>query len=99
MQLPALRLHFFQFVEGAEQTHLDGGVLLGISEGASVGFGPGGDDLMREENTDRVGQLAVGGYVEDEFVGRRLMGARCWGGAFPDEVVLVNIALGSGVGF
>jgi len=29
----ALRLHFFQFVEGAEQPHLDGGVLLGIDEG------------------------------------------------------------------
>ena len=68
--MPALRLHFFQFVEGAEQTHLDGGVLLGIGEGASVGFGPGRDDLVRQENTDRIGQLAVGGDVEDVFIGR-----------------------------
>src|ERR1035437_4843534 len=64
-QLPALRLHAFQFVEGAEQTHLDGGVLLGIGEGGSVGFAPSGDERVRKKNTDRVGQLAVGGDVED----------------------------------
>ena len=98
-----MRLHIFQFVEGAEQAHLDGGVLLGVGERASVGFGPGGDDLVRKENTDRVGQLAVGGDVEDVLV--------CFGPwasdslvaerrkTFPDEVVLVNIALRSGVGF
>ena len=99
MQLPAVRLHFFQFVEGAEQTHLDSGVLLGISERASMGFGPGGDDLTREENTDRIGQLAVGSDVEDVLVGVRLTGAGCQGGTFSDEVVLVNVALRSSVGF
>src|ERR1700675_3892863 len=94
-----MRLHFFKFVEGAEQAHLDGGVLLGIAEGASVGFGPGGDDLMRKKNTDCVGQLAVGGDIEDVLIGVSLSGVRCLGRTFPDEVVLVNVALGSSVGF
>src|ERR1039458_1300734 len=99
-----MRLHVFQFVEGSEQTHLDGSVLLGIAERTSVRFGPGGDDLVRKKNTDRVGQLAVGGDVEDVLVSVGiitvgLMPAGCRGRTFSDEVVLVNVALGSGVRF
>src|SRR5258708_36541105 len=49
---------------------------------------------MREENTDRVSQPAVGGDVKDVLVR-----VRCRGGAFSDEVVLVNVTLGSSVSF
>src|SRR5260221_7797580 len=49
---------------------------------------------MRAENTDRVSQPAVGGDVKDVLVR-----VRCRGGAVSDEVVLVNVTLGSSVSF
>jgi len=91
-------LHVFYFVESAEQPHLDGSVLLGIGEAPSVGFGPSGNNLVREKDTNGIGQFTVGGDVEDVLVGVRWMRVGSRGGAFADEVVLVNIALRSGVG-
>src|SRR5271169_5651459 len=55
MELAAMCLHVFYFVESAEQPHLDGSVLLGIGEGSSVSCGPRGDNLGREKNTNRIG--------------------------------------------
>src|SRR5258708_3753224 len=59
----------------------------------------GGDELVWDENTDRVSQLAVGGDVEDVLVRVRLLGVGSRGRAFSHEVVLVNIALRSSVSF
>src|SRR5208282_6640330 len=64
-----------------------------------MGFAPRSDDLLRQENTDRVGQLAVGGDVEDVFVRVGFTGVGFCGWTLSDEVVLVNVALRSGIGF
>ena len=45
----AVGLYVFEFVEGAEETELGGGVLLGIVQGAAVGLGPGSDGRAPQE--------------------------------------------------
>ena len=93
----AVGLYVFEFVEGAEEAELDGGILLGVAQGAGMGLAPGGARAVREKDADGVGQLAVGGNVEDEFGGGsfRIIGERR---AFADKVVLVHVSLGTGIG-
>jgi hypothetical protein len=54
--------------------------------------------FLGQEDADRIGNLAVGGDIEDELGGWRF-GIVGDGVAFPYEVVLVNVSLGPGVGF
>src|SRR3954454_14129080 len=52
---------------------------------------------FRQKHTDGIGQLAVRRDVKDEFRGRRLrVTSQSW--PFPDEVILVDITLGAGIG-
>src|ERR1700683_1534375 len=63
-QATALGFHVIQFIEGAEEAELGGGVLFSVGERASVSCGPRSRGFFQQENTDGKGQLAIGGNVE-----------------------------------
>lgn len=96
-QAASVGLHIFEFIEGAEETQLDCGVLLGVIQRTSVSFAPCGARALREKNTHGVGQPAVGSDVKNKFRGGsfRIVGQRR---PFAHEVVLVDKSLRTGVG-
>jgi len=59
----AVGFDVFEFVEGAEQAELDGGVLFGVVQRAAVSLAPGGNRAFGQEDADRIRDLAVRGDV------------------------------------
>jgi hypothetical protein len=62
-----------------------------------MGCAPGIAGRVGEKDAHGIRQLAVGGDIEDEFGGWsfRIVGER---GTFSNVVVLVDLALGTGIG-
>jgi hypothetical protein len=62
-----------------------------------VSSSPGCDRLLRQEDAYRISQLAIGGYVEDEFRSWRfrIIGQR---GSLADELILVDVSLSARIG-
>ena len=87
-----------QFIEGAEEAHFYGSVLFGVVQSAPMGLAPCSNRPSRQKNADGVGQLAVGGDIEDELR-RRGFGILGEGVALAYEVVFVDVTLRAAVVF
>lgn len=87
-----------EFVEGAKKTQLDGGILFGVVQRPAVSLGPRREWALGQKDAYRVRELAVRGDVENEFR-RRSFGFIRKSGAFSNEIVLIHVTLGTGVGF
>src|SRR5579871_1979473 len=97
-QAAALRFYIFQLIEGAKKSKFNRAILFCVGQRAAMRLRPGGNDGIGEKHTNRISQLAVGGDIEDELGGRSFWIVR-YGRAFAHEIVLVNVALGSRIGF
>src|SRR6267378_1277596 len=86
-----------QFIESPKEAQFSSGILLRVFERSSVHFIPCAHDLLRKKDTDGVGRLSVGSDVEYVF-GGQIFGGHDGRGALSDEVVLIHIALGTGIG-
>jgi hypothetical protein len=91
-----MRLHIFHLVEGPEESEFGGSVLFRVAKGTAMGLPPLGYRLCRKENTYRIGQLAIGSNVEDEFCcGRFRIVAE--GSTLTDEIVLIDVPLSASI--
>lgn len=97
-QAAPLCLYVFNLIEGAKKPEFDGAVLFGIGQKAAVHVGPARKNRIGKKHTDRISKLPVGGDVENELSGGSFRIIRD-GRAFAHEVVLVDVALGPGIGF
>ena len=93
-----MSFYIFQLIEGAEEAQFHGSILFGVVQGAAMGLAPGRAGALGKKDAHSVGELAVGGNVEDEFRRGRL-GIVRQRGTSAHEVVLVDVPLGTGVGF
>ncbi len=95
--LAAMRFQVLQFIESSKQAQLGGGVLLGVAKRPSVLDAPCGLRVFAEKDADCIGKFAVGRDVENKLDGwglRVVFKSR----TLADEIVLIDVALGSGVG-